>query len=111
MATPISNDHSAAIANNRSVRSEGRGSQGQAHQAAEQAVSTPTSEAAVNVSRAAEVLNQAPADRGQGNIQSAEHAAAVASQIKELFQDSPANALAGQAGGVSADIMALLEAG
>lgn len=112
MATPISNNNPAAIANNKASRSEERGSQahGQAGGQAEQ-VASAQNEVAVNVSRAAEVLNQASAERGQGNIQTAEQAAAAAAQIKELFQQNPANALAGQAGGVSSDIMDLLKAG
>ena len=112
MATPISSNNPAGIANNKASRSEDRGSQahGQPSGQAEQ-VASAQNEVAVNVSRAAEVLNQAPVERGQGNIQTAEQAAAAAAQIKELFQQNPANALAGQAGGVSSDIMDLLKAG
>ncbi len=112
MATPISNNNPAVIANNKSARPEERGSQTQAQMngPAEKA-SSNQNEVAVSVSRAAEVLNQASAERGQGNIQTAEQAAAVAGQLKELFQQNPANALASQAGGVSSDIIDLLKAG
>lgn len=112
MATPISNNNPVAIANNKTSRSEERGSQahGQTGEQADQ-VASAQNDVAVSVSRAAEVLNQAPTEHGQGNIQTAEQAAAVAGQLKELFQQNPANALAGQAGGVSSDIMDLLKAG
>jgi len=112
VATPISNNNPAVIANNRSARSEERASPGQS-QVSEQAeqVSSPQNEVAVNVSHAAQVLSQSSADRGQGNILNAEQAAAVAGQLKELFQQNPANALAGQAGNVSSGIMDLLKAG
>lgn len=112
MATPISNNNPAVIANNRSARSEERASPAQA-KVNEQAepVSSPQNEVAVNVSHAAQVLSQSSADRGQGSIQNAEQAAAVAGQLKELFQQNPANALAGQAGNVSSGIMDLLKAG
>jgi len=112
VTTPISNNNHTVIANNRSARSEERASPAQA-QLGEQAeqVSLAQNEVAVNVSHAAQVLNQSPVDRGQGNIQTAEQAAAVAGQLKELFQQNPANALAGQAGNVSSGIMNLLKAG
>ena len=112
MATPISNNNPAVIANNKSARSEERGSQAQSQTSgpAEQ-VATESNEGAVNVSRAAEVLNQAPIERGQGNIQTAEQASAVVSQLKDQLQQNPASALASQAGGVSSDIMDLLKAG
>lgn len=112
MATPISNNNPAVIANNQSARSEGRSSQAQAQTngPAEQ-VSSGQNEVEVSVSRAAEVLNQASAGRGQGNIQTAEQAAAVVGQLKEQFQQNPANALAAQAGGVASGIIDLLKAG
>lgn len=112
MTTPISNNNPAVIANNRSARSEERApqAQGQASAQAEH-VTSAQNKVDVNVSQAAQVLNQTPAERGQGNIQSAEQAAAVAGQLKELFQQNPANALAGQAGSVSSGIMDLLKAG
>ncbi len=111
MTTPISHNNPAVIANNRSARSEETAPQthGQATDQAEQ-ISSTQNEVTVNVSHAAQVLNQSPAD-GQGVIQTAEQAAAVATQLKELFQQNPANALAGQAGGVSSSIMDLLKAG
>ena len=112
MTTPISSNNPAIIANNRSARSEERASPAQApvNEQPEQ-VSLAAEEVAVNVSQAAQVLNQLPADRGQGNIQNAEQAAAVAGQLKELFQQNPASALVGQAGNVSSGIMDLLKAG
>ena len=112
MATPISNNNPAAIANNKSARSEERGSQAQSQTSgsAEQ-VATESNEAAVSVSRAAEVLNQAPIERGQGNIQTAEQASAVVSQLKDQCQQNPASALSSQAGGVSSDSIDLLKAG
>ncbi|HHJ80387.1 MAG TPA: hypothetical protein ENJ65_02005 [Candidatus Tenderia electrophaga] len=79
--------------------------------ASAESLSSPTNEAAVNVSRTAQVLSQSSIDRGQGNIKNAEQAAAVASQIKELFQQNPANALAGQTGNISSSLMDLLKAG
>ncbi len=112
MTTPISNNNPAVIANNRSARSEETPSSARA-QVSEQTepLSSSQNEAAVNVSRAAQVLSQSSVERTQGNIVNAEQAAAVASQIKELFQQNPAGALAGQAGNVSSGIMDLLKAG
>ncbi len=112
MTTPISNNTPGVITNNQSSRPGEREPQAQA-QASSQAepVASAQNEVTVNVSHAAEVLNQSFADRGQGGIQTAEHAAAVAGQLKEMFQQNPENALAGQAGRVSAGIMDLLKAG
>jgi len=112
VTTSISNNNSTVIANNRSAHSEERAPQAQAQTSGQaEHVASAQSEVAVNVSHAAQVLSQSPAERGQGNIQNAEQAAAVAGQLKELFQQNPANALAGQAGNVSSGIMDLLKAG
>ncbi len=112
MTTPISNNNPGVIANNQSSRPEERAPQSHAQTSSQaEQVASAKNEVTVNVSHAAEVLNQSSVDRGQGVIQTAEHAAAVAGQLKELFQQNPENALAGQAGNVSAGIMDLLKAG
>ncbi len=112
MATPISNNNPAIIANNKSPHSEERSSLAQPRVGeSTEPSSSPQKEAAVNVSRAAQILSQSSVDRTQGNIMNAEQAAAVAGQIKELLQQNPAAALAGQAGNVPSSIMDLLKAG
>lgn len=112
MANPISNNNSSAIANNKSASPEQRGAKGQDIAADQQnSVTSNQSDDAVSVSRAAEVLSQAPTERGQGIIQSSEHASAVAQQLKAQFESNPAQALAGQSNGVSSDIMELIKAG
>ena len=112
MATPISNNNPAVIANNKLARSEERGSQAQAQtNGSPEQVTSSQNEVAVSVSRAAEVLNQAATDRGRGNIQTAEQAVAVVGQIKEQLQQNPVNVLTAQAGGIPSGIMGLLKAG
>jgi hypothetical protein len=111
VANPISNNNSSAIANNKSASPEQRGAKGQEIAAEQQNSATSNqSDDAVTVSRAAEVLSQASTDRGQGVIQSAEHASAVAQQLKAQFESNPAQALAGQSNNVSTDIMELIKA-
>ncbi|MBI3772705.1 MAG: hypothetical protein HY272_08415 [Gammaproteobacteria bacterium] len=66
---------------------------------------------AVTVSRAAEVLNRKDDSRGNGVIQSAEHASQVAQTLRGLFEGNSGLALAAQAKNVSSELMLLLKTG
>lgn len=112
MITPVSNNNPATTANNKAASSEGRGNQTAAKTVSQaEPVANKQNIDEVSVSRAAEVLSQATAERGQGTIQSPDQAAELVQQLKTLFQNNPAQALASQAGDVPASIMDLLKVG
>ena len=112
MANIISNDHSAALANNKSSRAEAKGGNGQAQgQGQVQNDAAPGQDDAVTVSRAAQVLSESQANRGEGVIQSADHAAQVAQGLKGLFAGNSGQALAAQANNISPDLLDLLKTG
>ena len=94
------------------VRPEPQGvAAGKVQQPVQDEVESGRQDPDVTLSRAAQVLSQEPSERGQGVIQSAEHASQVALGLRALFEGNGAQALASQAGKVSADIMGLLKAG
>ncbi|ALP53004.1 hypothetical protein Tel_07450 [Candidatus Tenderia electrophaga] len=110
MTTPISNNNPGGVANKQAGRPEERESRGQAPAAQTQQVHGRQDDA-LTVSRAAEMLSQGSAPRAQGVIQSAEQAAHVAQQLKAHIQADPGAALAGQAQGLSSEMLELLKAG
>ncbi|MFC1747293.1 hypothetical protein ACFL2V_00650 [Pseudomonadota bacterium] len=110
MTTPISNNNSTLAGSNKSVRTDEKGpdqGRGQAHA---EAPTVGGQADAVSVSRAAQVLNEQPLERGQGVIQSAEHAAEVAQGLRALFDGDAGQAVAAQAKNVSSDLIDLLKA-
>lgn len=111
MATPITNNNPALINSGGAKRSEVQGTSSGQGQAVAEAVVTAHQEDGVTVSRAAQVLSQQPAERGQGAIQSADHASQVAKGLRALFEGSSGQALAAQAAKISPDMMELLKAG
>lgn len=111
MATPITNNSPALVANNKAQRPEVQGLGGGQGQGAVVSADSGTQDDGVTVSRAAQVLSQQPAERGNGAIQSADHAAQVAKGLRALFEGNSGQALAAQAVRITPDMMELLKAG
>ncbi len=108
MATPISNNPILPGGNKTSGAEEKYPGQGHRQEKATSSA-VNTQDDAVSVSRAAQVLNEQPIERGQGVIRSAEQAAQVARGLKALFENNNGQALAGQTQNVSPDLVALLK--
>jgi len=110
MAAPISGTSSSTISHNKSVRGEENPGKGSAQSAAQEGVA-PAARDAVSVSAAAEVLANAPTERGEGVIKSSEQASAIAQGLKNLFAGSAGQALAAQAKEITPEMMGVLKAG
>ncbi len=106
MANPINPSNSSLVNANASSKAKERqtGAQGQP---VEQTTSQRNDDA-VSVSRAAEVLNAAPSERGEGRIQTADQASELAKHIRSLFENNSGLALAAQAKNVSGEMSGLL---
>lgn len=113
MANPINNNNPALInpntANKAQERNHGAAAQNGA-QAGSQAVDAVSQQGgdAVSVSRAAEVLNQAPAERAEGSVQTSSQATELAQRIRAMFADNPDQGMSAQAKNVSGELTALL---
>lgn len=111
MATPITNNNPALVGNNKTLRPETAALAAGPGPAALESTADGQQEYGVTVSRAAQVLNQQPGERGEGVIQSADQASATAKGLRALFEGGNSQTLAALATNVSADLMGLLKAG
>lgn len=111
MASPITNHNPASINSGKAMRPEGQEPQAGQRPAVAESGGSGVAQDEVTVSRAAQLLSQQPTERGQGGIQSADHAAQVAKGLRALFEGQSGQALAAQAAKLSPDMMELLKAG
>lgn len=110
MSTPISNNQSSVISNSQTARTEGQEKEAQSKaQHESEASAASTRDDSVNLSRAAELLNQAQTARTENRINSPEQAVALAQQLKAQIESNPAQALQGQSNELSKDLIGLLK--
>ena len=96
MATPINSTSSTPVSNNKTSQAQANtGSQGSEKQTDDGVAETQAVGDSVNLSQTSVQLSSEPSE---GAIQSSEEASQIASNLKDLISNNPAQAIAAQSG-------------